>query len=284
MESTGSRSDEIDLLHLLVKIFRFLLKNWLVIVLSVAICVVISWVSYKNAPKSYRGSMVIRSEFLSESYATQMVDHLQVLFKDRNDSLLSAKLNIPLADVGSINNIRIEPLPGANPAQSELDKMVYMVVVEASRPSILPKAQEGLVYYFDNQEFLKTRVAERKKVYKDLIERIDSEINGASDGDPGGLYLTKNSKSKDREAKNKSTILFDPSTVRVYMFKDRMEAEEKLSLLRGVEVVDGFMPTVSPSKPNRVVFLAGGLSSGFFLAILILGFRALQRLNKRYPA
>ncbi len=288
MQNPLPNADEIDLLHLLAKVTRFLVRNWLIIVLSIAGCVILSWVAYRNAPGVFASEMVVQSKVLSQSYASQVVKNLQKQISEKDDSSIAAQLSITAAEASLLVKISVETPFSDRVNMLEEDKLVFLLPVQVSDPHVLPKLQRGLISFFENLEFVKLRVAEKRKGYQKLIVMIDQEI-GALDSLPkantGVLYPPRILKKPGKDVRILNPALFDASAVNVFMLKDKIEAQEKLAiLLNGIEVIQGFTPFRRPIEPKFSNYMGAGFSSGILLALVLLGLRLMQQLFKKYPA
>jgi hypothetical protein len=283
MQTSQPNSDEIDLLHLLAKLTRFLVQNWLIIVLSIGSCLTLSWLSYRRAPQVFASEMIVQSGFLSESYAAQVVRGLQKQIGD--DSAVASKLNLTKAEASLLRNISVASPFSEKVSMAEDNRIVFLLTVEISDPRVLPRLQDGLISFFKDLEFVKSRVAEKKNGYLNLISRIDREIGRLDSLYPNITPEKRFAQKKLWDPEGKSALLFNPSAMSVFMTQQSNDAHEKLAMLHdGMEVIQGFAPSKSPVQPSFSMYIASGFSSGVLLAVLLLGLRSVQWLFKKYPA
>ncbi len=277
MQTSQPNSDEIDLLHLLANLTRFLVKNWQRIVLSIGSCVAISWIYCLYTPKVYASAMTVQSRFLPESYASQVIMGLQKQIVEDADSVVASKLNLTPSEASLIEKISVTSPFKEKISMPEEDRIVFQFSVETLDPSILPKLQSGLIFFFENLEYVKLRVTEKKKNYQNVIARIEHEISRV-DSFPRAI------ESGSLMPSTSNSVIFDPSTMSVFMTKERNNALENLALtLGGIEVIQGFTPSKIPIRPKFSFIIAYGFSSGILLAIILLGFKSVKQLLKKYP-
>ena len=253
-------------------------------------CLILSWLSYRRAPIVFASEMVVQSKVLSQSYAGQVVKNLQKAINEGEDSAVASQLNLTTAEASVLERISVESPFSDKVNMAEEEKVIFLLLVEISDLHVLPKLQRGLISFFENLEYVKLRVAEKRKGYQELIAMIDREI-GTLDSLPlksknGSLYPPSRLPKKPvGEIRNQNPVLFDASTMSVFMLKDKIEAQEKLGLLfNGIEVILGFTPFQSPIRPKFSTYMGAGFSIGVLLALILLGLRSMQRLFKKYPA
>lgn len=279
MDNQQPSSDEIDLLRFVSKVYRFILQHWLLLAICVAGSTAVSWYWYSKAPDVYRSQMAVRSEFITESYARQII----VGFQRQIEAGRVSRLGLSSGEAGSIRTISADsPLGERAGSVREDEKLIFLIVADVYDTAILGKLQAGIVNAFASTDYVKLRLAERRKNYQSVIDRIEKEINMLDGGDNGSLYQRQMPRLNRTDEKYNAAI-FSPSTMRVYMYKDKAEFEEKLALLKGLEVVEGFTPSSEKVSPKLSVFVASGFSSGIILAVIILVWRSLHLVSKKYP-
>lgn len=276
MMTHKNTSDEIDLTDLLSWCINLLNKNRLLIIVCFAITIAGSIVFYLKMPRVYESKMMLRSDILTESYASRLAVNIRELIDDRNYNLISKMLYLSEGEAGHLVQIKIESaLQDKAPVPEESQRLFLLITVEVTDNSILPKLQSGLVRFIEENEFVRVRVEQRKKYFGELVNKIGEEIEK--------LEILKEKISAGTFKSDGNTILVDPSEPflkTVELYEQLFEYKEKLELVSSTHVVEGFIPLNRPVKPRLSLSLGAGLLAGLLLSGFLIFFRFLSRLTK----
>ncbi len=266
-------NDEIDLVELLVKTVLLIKRNLIQIIVFFSVGTGLGYAYASLAPKVYESKMLVSSEILTESYSERLFENLQNLIKEENYNSVSSALGLNNDEAGAISKIKIESALKDKP-QKEDEKKFFLITVELTDQSILPKLQTGLINYFQQNDFVKLRVDSKKKMYQQIISKINEEIKSLESfkkdiGD--GSFFNR----------TKGDVMFDPTEVNskiVGLTQEREALEEKLALINSVEVVEGFTEFEKPIWPKKSVSLAAGATLGLFLVGIMIAFKSIRKL------
>ncbi len=266
-------NDEIDLVELLVKIVLLLKRNLLQIIIFFLVGTGLGYVYASLAPKVYESKMLISSEILTESYSEKSFETLSNLIKEQNYTELASKIYITEAEAESLSKLEIESALKDKP-QKEDEKKIFLITVELIDQSILTKLQAGIIKYFQENEFVKLRVDAKRKMYNEVIKKIDEEIASLEefkDEISDGSFFNR----------SKGDIYFDPTNVNsriIGLIQERETLVERLTLVNSVEVVEGFTQFDKPIWPKKSISLAAGATLGLFLVGLMIAFKSIRKL------
>lgn len=268
-----TNNDEIDLVELLVKVVLLIKRNLVQIILFFAVGTGLGYAYASLAPKVYESKMLVSSEILTESYSEKLFENLGVLIREQNFGELASKIGITEDEAESLSKLEIESALKDKP-QKDDEKKFFLITVEITDQSILSKLQKGLLSYFQQNDFVKLRIDAKRKMYKEVISKIDEEIKSLEEfkteiGD--GSFFSR----------TKGDMMFDPTDVNskiVLLTQQKEEMQEKLTLVSSVEVVEGFTEFNKPIWPKKSVSLAAGATLGLFLVGIMIAFKSIRKL------
>jgi S-adenosylmethionine:tRNA-ribosyltransferase-isomerase (queuine synthetase) len=145
--------------------------------------------------------------------------------------------------------------------------------------SILEDLQKGIVYAFNNSDYVKDRLIAKRNRLLELIDKTSIELQK--------LDSTKKMVENMLSGKvsRSSSIIVDPSNVNrqwIEMNEKLLSLKEELKFSNAVEVLYGFNKFKNPAGPNLYVWLFLGLISCLSIAYIIALFRSInQKLRNR---
>ena len=287
MEPRTRNSDEIDLLYFFNPLFKGLKKTKLAfgrylnvlkrnVFLFLAIFLVLAGSSYALRfilPKLYSTNAIFVSYNLPPGFYPEVINNMKELLKKGNASILSDQLKISpqaAATVKSISTVKMDSVMLFDNNDSTTQAFKVRLVV--TDPNSITEVQKGLEAFLENNEFaLKRREAKRKTMEalrSDLIVRIES------------LDSLKEilSKSVVPRGNGQGIILGEPvSPIQAFQvqreyFSQLKDIEERLSLLRNVDIVQPFTKINEPNAPNFEKMFLYGLALGLIAALLLTPF------------
>lgn len=268
-------SDEIDLLELLARIVISIKSNFKLIVGAFLIGSLLGLAYYQFVPKSYESRMLISSDILTESYSKTIADDLNKLIKERNIESLSSKLNLSLTEAFAIGKLEVKNAIEKVDGRKEEEKNYLTITCQTSDNSIWPNLQNGLVNFFEKNDYVRIRVEQRKKYYTQVIEKIDKELVDLNE------LKTRIANGQITQSSKDNLILFDPTTVNTKILdlnKEKINLQNALETVNSVQLVEGFTVFEKPVSPKLSVSLSAGASFGLFIVALIIGFKSLRKI------
>jgi S-adenosylmethionine:tRNA-ribosyltransferase-isomerase (queuine synthetase) len=155
----------------------------------------------------------------------------------------------------------------------------FMIDVWVTDISILDQLQKGVLYGFDNSDYVKDRLIAKRTKLQELIGKTSSEIRQ--------LDSTKKIVENIMAGKttSSSSLIFDGSNISrqlIELTEKLLSYEEELRFTNAVQVLQSFSKFRKPAGPNLYKWLLLGLISGLSVAYLTALFRSVnQKLKTR---
>jgi hypothetical protein len=273
---TPKDNNEIDLLHVIIKILRSFRANlWLIVIFFVIGCL-LGFAYFKTKRRVYESEMIVSSTILTDAYSKLLFENVNKHLGQANYAVLSKQFNLPeevLRQVGSLNT---KTLSETND-NKERDR--FLITAEVFDQNILPQLEQGLIYYLQNNEFAKVREEQTKNFLKQMIVSVDQEIKELE-------HLKMKISNGEFFQSAKGNVMFDPTTVNskiVELTEKKIDYENKLQLNKSVQVIDGFAKFQWHTEPRLSYSIGIGALCGFFISIAIIATRSLIVLVNEEP-
>jgi hypothetical protein len=272
---SSEKSDEIDLIELLIKGIGLIKANLVLIISFFVAGALLGFGYYYSSKKIFQNKMLVSSEILTESYCKSLIEDANRLIREGNYKLLSEQLGVTEEMAKEISSIAIKsPLTNEIEIGKESDRKFFHVTLEVYDQEVLKDLQTGLVSYLENNEFVKTRVNQKKDYLKQTISKLEEEIKDLeilkSDVYSGEFFKKVNGNAE-----------FDPTTINskiIELTKEKITLQHDLELANSVHVVDGFTRFQKPSKPKLSLSLAGGSLVGLTFVGILIVFKSIRKL------
>ena len=245
-----------DILFGVVNFFRNQAKT---IVLFLVLGVIVS-VIYHNSKKPYfeTSAIAISGLYFYENYedqkildpqlAIEIVNFLSEDVRNKNRKELSELLNLPTSIVANIKSIEAEGLYriDADNRQNPISK--FEIKLKVYDKEIVEEIEEGLLYYFTNNPYLKSYYEVYQERNETIIKRIDEEISS--------LKSARNSQTRNSDFCSIS-ITNDRSESRlqnqiIELYKQKQDYIKEYALLKPLSFVKSFS---SPEKPEDLLWV-----------------------------
>lgn len=260
-------SDEIDLGELLLKLFKIVNRNKLILIIFTALGMAGGITRYYLKVPVYESSMMLRSDILTEAYSETLTDNLKRLIEERNDALLSEKLSITAEEASHLVDIKVESVEEANTPVGAVKNIIFLISVEITDNGILENLQAGIVNFLENNEFVKKRIDLRRKRFEALVSQVNKEIKEIDSlkkrMNEGIIYNQQGA----------NLVVLDPSNVyekALSLFKEELTYQENLELIDSIQLIEGFTAFKNPIAPKLSLSGGSGLLVGLFLALIIV--------------
>jgi hypothetical protein len=267
------KNDELDLLDLLIKGINIFKKNFWTIVISFILGLGLGLLYYTMSPKIYENKLIISSSILTESYGKKLIETTRNFIRERNYKALAGQLSITEEEARKIFVVRIENLSDVQiDPTKENDR--YLITVRVSDQAVLPKLEQGIISYFENNDFVKVRVNQNKTYYKQVITKLEQEIKDLEE-------LKSRIYNGEFFANVKGNVSFDPTTVNskiLELTKEKITLENELELANSVQVIEGFTTFERPVAPRALFVVFIGSMVGLAIASVIILIRVLNQL------
>ena len=275
------RTDEIDLMNLLLRSIRGIRENFWLILVFFVLGTALGFGYYFSTRKVFENKMIVSSKIMTESYSKKLVDNLNQYMREGNKKALQSQLSISEETAENWVGIKIEsPYSNEGEISKEIDRNYFIVTVEVFSQNIVPDLQTGLVNYFENNEYVTIRVNQKREFYKTLITKIEQEIKDLED-------LKVKIYKGDFFQNSKSSVMFDPTVVNtkiIGLTEQKMIYAQELQLVNSVQLLEGFTKFDKPVKPKLGLSLAGGSFMGIIFVAIFLAIKFIRRLLRMEEA
>jgi len=270
-----ARTDELDLMDLLLRFVRGIRDNFALIVVFFVLGTALGFGYYYSSRKIFENKMIVSSNILTESYSKKLVDNINQYLVEENLRALTSHLGVSENTAGNLSSIRIEsPYQNEGEVSKEEDRKYFVITVAVYNQDILGDLQKGLINYFENNEYVKIRVNQKKVLRQQLIAKLDQEI--------ADLEALKISIYNGKFFQNaKGNIMFDPTVVNTKIFeltRERINLQNELELINSVQLMEGFTRFDKPVKPRFLLSVVAGTSLGIFFVGVLLVFKSVRKL------
>lgn len=287
MEQPSKKSpDEIDLLYFFNPLFRgakrlgagfsaylsLLKRNAVVFLLILFTVAGIGFLLRYVLPKYYKSDAVFASYNLPGDYGTLMIKSLQnQIGEAENVPTLAKQMNIPAGDVAAIRSLSAEPADSfitVNGSDTTVAS-AFRVELTAMNTGSIPKIQEGLFYFLENNEFARRRKEARRRTLESLKANFIQKSRGLD-----SLNVLLSTAIVPRSS-GQGIILGEPiSPVDVYelqetYYRQQLKTEEELALLQNVEIIQPFYATNASNYPDFNELFMYSVLIGLGLALLL---------------
>jgi hypothetical protein len=271
------KKDEVDLMEVFLNAIITIRKNFWLILLFFVLGTVLGLVYYTSAKKVYQSKMVVSSRILTNSYSKALIDKINTFRREQNRDAIKTLLHI--SDSTAINLVSLEvQRVSAVDDLKETDK--FIITANVFDHNVLPDLQQGLVYYLENNDYVKVRVEQDKKYLDGMIAKVDQEIKDMERFKEkivsGTFYETV-----------KGNVMFDPTTVNskiLELTKEKLTLQNNLEVINSVHVIEGFSQFDRPSSPQLSVSLVSGSLVGLFFVGCLIAFKSIRRLLRMADA
>ncbi len=259
-----------DILFSVISFFRNQVKIFVFfLVLGVAVSII-----YHNTKKPYyeTNAIAISGLYFYEKYenqsildpllAIEMVNFLAEDVRQKNINELSELLNVPISLVENIKSIEAEGLYriDADNRQNPISK--FEIKLKVYDRNIVEKVEEGLLFYFTNNTYVKSYYEMYQNRNKAIIDKIDEEITSLMSARSSQLHNADFSSVSITN--NKSTSIAQNQIIELY--KQKQDHIKEFALLKPLSFVKSF------SKPEKPEDLLWSRVLTITLISLILGF------------
>lgn len=270
-------SDDIDLINIVERAFLFFRKYRITFIIAIVAGIALGCVRYYTSGKIYKSRLILHSAFLTNLEQIEIINYWNEILKRIEYASLAQSFNCDekmLRSVVSIEGSEIlKNYSASNPNG-------FYIEARVRDNAILPDLQKALVYGLNNTEYVKQRLALRKKDVETLIDKVTAEIQK--------LDSVKKSIETSITSKEKSPTAYMLDIPGIN--KEFIDMNEKLLGYReelqfsssGIQVLQSFVPLNTPvSISLRVMILLGILFCLFIAFIFTLAHSVSERLKKR---
>jgi capsular polysaccharide biosynthesis protein len=256
-------NDEIDLLLLASKVVDLFKRRYKILILSLIIGSGMGLSSYYSQKPLYKSTLIGNSEILRNEYVTLLFKNLNDLLKEGNYVSLASYLKV--SEENAKNIVKIEASPVVLKEVKD-DKLVntFQIDVITLDPMQLDTIQKGIIFYIQNNDFVKKRVNLQRSFMQNMIAKMELEIN-----EMGAM--------RDAIFKGKGNgeriTLMDPSSINnsiVNLYEKKLTLQNAIETLNQVLIIQNFIKYEKPVSPKISIYVPAGISTGLIIGCVII--------------
>ncbi|GAB4124618.1 MAG: hypothetical protein Fur0027_03300 [Raineya sp.] len=271
MANTTQQSyEEIDLIELTIKIYKFLKKRILLIILCTVLSAIIgSALSFISLQPRYQSAMIISSRSLTASEVAGMIKTLDNLAQEENEKEITNLTGIPEKLAKKI--YKIEAIPNREYQQNtEKDfrkDSTIAIKLEVTEKDNWQAYQKGIINYLENIPYVKKKTALYKERQEKLLKNVQKEIK----------HLDSLKRIVEAVATTKTQVIlnnagfFYSEIIKLYETENQIKAN--LASPNDIELIKDFTNYQKPQKfsVRHTVLLFGLIGSllGILWALVI---------------
>ena len=278
-------NDELNLKDLFTRLILFISRNFKLI-FAIIFIGVISVILYQKFKTPYYETKAICMSGISEyerveyeedwlqRTAIDLVNHLEINVENRDYQALSRSLGIDIKTASNIKKIEAEQLYQKDMHEEFFTLNKFNILLKVYDKNIIADVQEGLIYYFNNNNYVNELYQRFKKSKQRVIEDINNEMKLLKEIRLKGIVDNTNFSSslKVVNGYEKSTINNQITILSEYREKIRTQKE----ILKPLSFVQEFARVSKKEDDILIWSLIGGVIS-FLLAMFISRVREIKK-------
>ncbi len=279
MDSDRNRNntpDDIDLFNLIDRALLFFRKYKWIFIIAVIAGLAAGFYFYKKIPTTYSSRMVVHSYLLTNPEEIQIINNWNQLMGKREYKILSEKWNCSEDFLRKVKSIKAKEIQQVfNPTNPH----GFTIDVVVTDNSVLDSLQSGIIYGFENNEYIRERLAVKRAGFHELIEKTTAEI----------IRLDSTKKRMENiiqgKASSNSALIIDGSSINrqlIEMNEKLVNFKSDLQFTRGIYVLQSFSKFSQPSGPKLIPWLIMGLGTGLVLAYICALFISIREGLRRH--
>lgn len=260
----ADKNDDLDLIYLAGKMFSFAARYGRLLALFAILGMLAGYALYKMAPRQYESTLLLHSSTLTNTEQINIIENWNALLKAGEYPALAERLHCDpdmLKKVSKITAAEIQKLYMPN------NPNAFVITVLIKDNAVLDSLSSGIVYGFENNDYIKAKLTSRRSNLSALINTVKIEINN--------LDSTKKSieHSIGRNSRYpSSSFIVDISTIngQVINLNEKLLAyQDELKFCHAVEIYHKFDVFEQPVSPRFFKSLALGLLGGFAIGYVL---------------
>lgn len=272
----SDQSEDIDLLLLAERALLYFRRfKWLFLA-ALLLGLTAGYTFYRVIPKTYRSRLVMHSFLLTNPEQIQIVNNWSQLLREKEYGALSQLLHCPDTLLHGVKKIKAKEI---QQVFTTTNPNGFTIDVWVTDNRLLTGLQEGIVYGFENNEYIKQRLDVKKESLRLLISQTESELRKLDSTHTRLREMIFGNRSSS------STLILDMSAInrQLIEIQEKLQSyKENLRFTNGVQVLQSFSPFNNPDGPHLLPWLLIGAIAFTGLAWLISIFYSInQKLRQR---
>jgi LPS O-antigen subunit length determinant protein (WzzB/FepE family) len=267
------KKDEVDLMELFLNLIIAIRKHFWLIILFFFLGTALGSAYYFSVKKVYQSKMVVSSNILTSSYSKELFENINRHRGEQNTNAIKTLLNVSDSTAKNFAYLEIAKLSQTDDLK-EADR--FIITADVLDKAVFPELEKGLVYYLENNEFVKIRVEQNKKYMEEMLAKVNAEIidmERFKEKIMSGTFFEN----------AKGNVMFDPTTVNskiLELTKEKLNLQNSLELVNSVQVIEGFTQFERPTRPHLSISLISGSLIGLFFVGILIAFKSIRKLLK----
>lgn len=251
-------NNQLGIQDLLKGTISFIIRQSKTIFLSFVVGLFLSIIFHFNQKQYYETKAIaISGLYFYEKYenqsildpllAIEMINYLAEDVRQKNVNELSELLNVPISILENIKSIEAEGLYriDADNRQNPISK--FEIKLKVYDRNIVEKVEEGLLFYFTNNTYVKSYYEMYQNRNEAIIDKIDEEISSLMSARSSQLHNADFSSVSITN--NKSTSVAQNQIIELY--KQKQDHIKEFALLKPLSFVKSFS---KPEKPEDLLW------------------------------
>jgi len=267
--TTQQGYEEIDLIELLIKIYKFFKKRYLLILFCIVISAVLGVLSnFLLFKPRYQSTMIISSRSLTASEVVGFISTLDNLAFEENSEELGKLAGIPEKLAKKIE--KIEAMPNRE-FQKNVEKdfrkdSTIAIKLEVTESDNWKTYEKGIVSYLENIPYVKMKTALYKESQERLLQQVQKEIKHLD----SLKKIIEAGGGKAQFILNNSTEVY---TEILKLYEKENEIKENLFFVNDIRVIKEFTNYKKPKKFSvkevTITFALIGFIIGIVVSLII---------------
>ena len=275
MTAKDQDPDDIDLLLLIERGILFFRKFRWVFIIAIILGLSLGIFAYCILPKIYRSRLIVHSFTLTNQEQIQLLNNWNGLLRNKEYAALATTFNCREKIFYNLKKMKAEEIQKVFSSENPHG---FTIEVNVTDNSILGELQKGIVYGFENSEYVKQRLAVKRANLQELINKTSAEIKK--------LDSTKSRVEDIINGKERisSSLIIDGSSINrqlIEMNEKLLGFREELKFTNAIQVLQSFSKFPKPVGPRLIPWLIIGLL--FFLSIAYV-FALFSSINQKLKA
>ena len=181
---TDIRNDEIDLVEVFLKLYIFLKKYFILILISGIIGTSLGYSTKFFLKEYFKSEMIIESYTISEKLRINYINQFQSLLDDKNFEILNNETGLEIADLKNIKELSTKT------DINKKDEDILFITTQVWDSSVLPKLANGIQSFMFSFSYVKDEIEIFKDNSLSLINDIDIFIKDSINTSHRNYYIS----------------------------------------------------------------------------------------------
>lgn len=258
--------DNIGLTEFLVLVFKFLKRNMLIIAATTVLGIGVSVIYTSQKSDYYNSELVGFSNVLDKTTLLEILNPLSALVEEKNYNEVANMLGIKMEEAENLRALEFTEsrhLVTSHAPKTTDKKLGELILVKATvyNQDVLPKLSTGIIYYLNENLFVKSTTQLMIKKNDKLITEMTTNIS------------LIDSLNRSMLSQKQNTVTFQQSQNPINYGEALLMLEDlkiTASTLEPFTIASSFYKASKPA--NRNVLLMGVITLAFFVMSLLIVF------------